>query len=226
MNKIAIFYHVFVHERWELICSEQIHRLYASGLYGVCDFVHVGVNVSTQAQTHRHPYTDTMFRDGKFRVQSNQHIHTETETLKALRDFCKNNEDYKVLYFHTLGGSNNYLNKQNWRLYLEYFVVDKWKECIELLNSYDCVGAEYHQHRNIYSGNFWWATAKHINALHPNFLDSLEIEHKNYRNLCEIWVTRGKEDENGNCDQKVYSFKSFEERNLHCDLVLPQEYIN
>ena len=43
-NKIAIFYHVGQFGNWERLFQEQINSLVVSGLYHICDFIHIGVN--------------------------------------------------------------------------------------------------------------------------------------------------------------------------------------
>ena len=134
-------------------------------------------------------------------IVRNQNWKEETETLMSLRDFCKNNPDYKVIYFHMKGVTKESINGESWRLMMEYFVIDKWKECIEYLNDYDAVGSNLKilgpttwsdgtqtwekagtQH---FVGNFWWANASYINTLNDKFLES------DFRLDREFWIGTG-----------------------------------
>jgi len=129
--KIAIFYHIGQIGLGAFIYQQQIHRLYTSGLIQNADYIHFGVNGDKE-----------LFNiPDKVVVQKNENWKEETETLMSLRDFCKENSSHKVLYLHTKGISQQSLNGESWRLMMEYFVIDKWKECVEQLNEYDAVGS-------------------------------------------------------------------------------------
>ena len=123
------------------------------------------------------------------------------ETLVALKNFAYENPDYKILYFHMKGTSKETLVANSWRLMLEYFVIDRWKECVEHLDEYDCVGQTFkplgptiwndgsvttNDDMGCYSGNFWWANASYIQTLDHSYLDS------NYRFDREFWIGTNK----------------------------------
>ena len=161
------------------IYQQQLHRLYASGLIEEADYIHFGVNGEQ----------DLFNVPEKTKVKYNQKENwgTEKETLLDLKQFCEENPDYKVLYFHTKGATKDSLSVQSWRLMLEYFVIDKWKECVKHLNTYTCVGSHlgtigpsffgdgtYIQcdPTYCYIGNFWWANASYINTIKNRYIDS------------------------------------------------------
>ena len=186
--KIAIFYHTFQNEISAFIYQQQINRLYVSGLLSSADYFHIGVNGDKE-----------MFHlPSKAKVVHNTNWKEETETMVALKDFAYENPDYKILYFHMKGASKGTLIANAWRLMMEHFVIDRWKECIDFLNDYDCVGANLnsvgvtlwpngeitHPVEGTYNftGNFWWANAKHIQTLDHKFLSS------NYRIDRELWI--------------------------------------
>lgn len=186
--KIAIFYHTFQNEISAFIYQQQINRLYVSGLLNAADYMHIGVNGDSQ-----------MFHvPSKAKVVYNSNWKEETETLVALKDFAHENPDYKILYFHTKGSSKGTLIANAWRLMMEYFVIDKWKECIYYLDQYDCVGSNLNavgetlwndgtttkpvEGTYNFTGNFWWSNGKHIQTLDHKFLSS------NYRIHRELWI--------------------------------------
>lgn len=189
--KLAIFYHIGQIGIGAFVYINQVHRLYASGLIKEVDYIHFGVN-GIQELFNIPENTKVVY---------NQNHKEETETLMSLRDFCKQNPDYKVLYFHTKGVSKESMNAESWRLMMEYFVIDRWKECVEYLNDYDVVGSNLKvlgpttwsdgrqswekagtQH---FVGNFWWANAFYVNTLDDEFLKS------NFRLDREFWIGTG-----------------------------------
>jgi hypothetical protein len=189
--KLAIFYHVSQLGISAFLYQAQIHRLYTSGLIRQASHIHLGVNGDK----------DLFNVPRNAIIKRNQDWKEETETLISLRDFCKENLDYKVLYFHMKGLTHQSMNGESWRLMMEYFVIDRWKECVEYLNDYDAVGSNLKilgpttwsdgtqtwekvgtKH---FVGNFWWANASYINQLDNTFLES------NFRLDREFWIGTG-----------------------------------
>lgn len=186
--KLAIFYHTFQNEISAFIYQQQINRLYVSGLMDAADYMHIGVNGSH----------DMFNVPSKANVVYNKNWKEETETMIALKNFAYENPDYKILYFHMKGASKATLVANAWRLMMEHFVIDKWKECLFYLSDYDCVGANLNSVGETlwcdgtrtkpvegtynFTGNFWWSNAKHIQTLDHKFLYS------DYRIDRELWI--------------------------------------
>jgi GR25 family glycosyltransferase involved in LPS biosynthesis len=95
----------------------------------------------------------------------------ELPTLKLIHDFCRDNQNTKVLYLHTKGVSysntlSNYTNMIQWRDMMLYFMCEKSEDCLRFLDTRDTVGCNFSEHpRPHYSGNFWWATSKYLSKL-------------------------------------------------------------
>jgi hypothetical protein len=177
--KIAIFYHIGQTGLGAFIYQQQVHRLYASGLMNVASHIHFGVNGDQELFN--------VSEKVKVTYNPKEHWTTEKQTLLDLKKFCKENPDYKVLYFHTKGATKNELCVQSWRLMMEYFVIDKWKECVKYLDQYTCVGCHLgtigpsicadgslipNDKTYAYMGNFWWANASYINTIKSRYMDS------------------------------------------------------
>lgn len=200
--KLAVFYHLHPMGNWKLIYDSQMHKLCASGLYTAASHIHVGVNSGSNLEL---PYALP-----KIQVAYNQDHLNEFDTLYAMHDYCLQNTDAKVLYFHCKGVSHKddvrEINVQAWRQYLEYFVVDNWQECVKLLDSWDCVGNEWgrpaswlkHDGEPHYSGNFWWATAKYIAGLDKGYLQEKKRTHERPGTYAEFWI--------GTKNPKAYCF--------------------
>ena len=175
--KIAIFYHIAQIGFGAFIYQQQVHRLYSSGLIQAADYIHFGIN--GEKELFNIPEKAT--------VNYNKDWKSEKETLLSLKQFCKENSDYKVLYFHTKGATKNELSVHSWRLMMEYFTIDKWKECVKHLDEYTCVGSHLgtigpsicedgslieNDRTYAYMGNFWWANASYINTIKSRYIDS------------------------------------------------------
>ena len=179
------------------IYQQQIHRLYTSGLIKEASHIHFGVNGDQELFNVPDKAID----------KRNKNIGDESDTLISLRDFCKENPDYKVFYFHTKGASKSDLQTSAWRLYMEYYTIDKWKECVEYLNEYDCCGTDCYETKKMFldeyiqqqefnsyffSGNFWWTNASYVNTLSDEYLNP-ELP----RLTKELWIGQSE-----NCNPK------------------------
>ena len=212
-NKIAIFYHLCQIGNWLEIYPEQICKLQFSGLYDSADSIHIRINGDLQM-----PF----FLD-KANMETNSRFDSEIDTLLSLYDFSQKNPDYKILYMHTKGVSYHHTiygdeKSSHWRKYLEYFCIDRWNECINLLDNYDCVGTEWKSQETEYdgpphyAGNFWWANASYINKLDVNFLENAP----HGRHNSEFWIGTG--------SPKNYNFFN-SNRNLYWYNILRSEYV-
>ena len=160
---------------------EQLGALVSNGLYDKLKHFHIGFNGSLSLCSV----------PDKAVAYSNKNQQEETETLRALRDWCATNPDAYVLYFHTKGSSRQTRFTEDWRKCMQYFNITNWRECYEALqDGYDLAGINwqrttsmgYHPH---FSGGFWWAKACYINTLTDEALES------GFRYDREFWVGTG-----------------------------------
>ena len=195
-DKIAVFYHLYQANNWQKLFEEQMNSLVSSGIYEKCDFIHIGINGDQELP----------FVLDKMKVEYNENKILEANTLQRLWEFSNSNPEYKVLYFHSKGvthAEDNYLtiNTNSWRKYLEYYVIDEWKTCVEDLNFYDCAGAEWIDESKLwdsdlndyrygidlhYAGNFWWANAEYLKNLDLNYIYNDEKGWARWRS--EFWI--------------------------------------
>jgi hypothetical protein len=229
-NKIAIFYHVYQANEWKKLYQEQINSLIVSGIYDECDFIHIGINGDQELP----------FVLDKMKIQYNENKILEANTLQSLWEFCIKNTDYRVMYFHTKGITrtseyNCSITTNAWRIYLEYFVIHKWKKCIKDLNEYDCVGAEWSDQTKFtnseseeseygisphYSGNFWWANASYIQGLDIGYIYNEEMGRTRWKS--ELWI--GTKNPKFKSYHKVYS--SIGDISLYDFIYSPDKYMD
>lgn len=93
----------------------------------------------------------------------------ELPTLNIVWNYARLYPNMKLLYLHTKGiGKQKNDCIEDWTEYMLYFCVEKWKECLDMLNTSDTVGVDLLEEPVLhYSGNFWWANASHILRLPP-----------------------------------------------------------
>ncbi|CAF0942593.1 unnamed protein product [Adineta steineri] len=118
----------------------------------------------------------------------------EFPALMKLEKFCFHNNKSLVWYAHSKGASHfDDRDTGPWRRILNYFVLDKWQLCYNLLMStnYTTCGAllTYDRFRKAgwntyYGGNMWWAKCSHVNRL-----TRLEKIDQKDRYQAELYVT-------------------------------------
>lgn len=206
--KIAIFYMIGQYgDNWESLYNEQVLRIRESGLYDNCEFIELFVK-------GRSPITIDTILDKVNNITFLGDLEEERPTNKKLYRaynqimqrmwaFSYANPEYKLLFFHSLGVSHSDQDisrrSADFRRYFETLLIDNWKQCIELLDYYDCAGAEYvpdaiFRFGDIrfpaphYQGFFWWATAKYLKRLDPVYFNQ-DVDWQPY--LCELWIGSG-----------------------------------
>lgn len=189
MSKIGCFIHSTNMAIWndEMLIS-LILNIEGNGLLDALDFLfisNIGTPLDEQKICGMHP---------KIRVQnySSDLSLFENVTLKTMHAFAKLNQDYKLFYMHTKGVSHEKNSEfmkgiLSWNRYTLCCLVEQYKACLQLLNTYDTVGCQFtNDDTNTphYSGNFWWTTSKYISSLS---VYDLKLKHD-----AEFWLMRNK----------------------------------
>lgn len=109
----------------------------------------------------------------KFEFHSVPLSERENYTINHFRSYLSENVDI-LFYFHTKGVSRKENVFQERRKILNYYILEQYKLCIELLEKYDAVGCSLYRFPQLhFSGNFWWCR--------KSFLDTLPKKiNKNY----------------------------------------------
>jgi hypothetical protein len=166
---ISVVYHCYLVGNWKEIVNEQLNRLKSSGLYDSADIIEVTVNLD---KTDKSEFENVVSNYSKLNIEYFTDNAAEYPGIKKVRELALIH-DTKIFYFHTKGVSNNYDNYNDktisqekieniklWRECLEYFLIDKWEESVELLESHDNVGVTCNG--GWFWGNFWWSQSSHI----------------------------------------------------------------
>jgi len=205
MKDIAIIYYAYLVGDWKTMVAEQLTRLRESGLYAAAKEVWV-ITCDPSGEITEGPLEAlTATWDAKLHFQHRTANAAEYPPLAKAKELADSG-DWNILYFHTKGVANTWLKqgsdevserkvigKRGWRYFMEYFLVDKWRECVERLDDHDMVVAHYGNDHWPH-GNFWWASSDWLKQCPP------PIE-GHTRWYYEGWATTSKP------DPRVYEWK-------------------
>jgi hypothetical protein len=171
---ITLVYHAFLTGNWKNVIKQQIGRIVGSGLYSQVDLFFMTVN---KQDTPEEELTELLKDYDKIKFEFSENNFAEYPGIKKVKEIA-DIYDTKILYLHTKGVSNDWLdfatrqrsdekteNINFWKEALEFFVIDKWKDCVSLLKEYDNVGLSCNS--GWYWGNFWWSKSEHIRKTSP-----------------------------------------------------------
>jgi len=198
-NKNIIGYiHVCQKGEWKRSYDMLISSIKNSGLYDNLTEIRLGV-VSEDSNM----IPDERFKDPKIKiVYTGNSDEYERPTLLNMKK--RSNEDPEnTLYFylHTKGlrwyGTKHEDKVLEWINSMLDCNIVNWENAVNILNTYETYGCNYNGGH--YSGNFWWATAKHIQKL-PDTIPE-------YYTAPEDWVLMNKDGLycNKNCEDNFVS---------------------
>lgn len=103
--------------------------------------------------------------DNKFFYYSVPVSERENYTINNFRQYLSENVQY-IFYFHTKGVSHKEGVYQERRKILNYYILEHYRLCLELLEKNDVVGCSLYQYPQLhFSGNFWWTTKSYLDTL-------------------------------------------------------------
>ncbi len=184
-KKIYGFWHIATIGPWQAIVERQFSKIISSGLYDASDSIFVSV-VGAKSRED----VPTALRIGKFVASSDPDLtRYEFATLQMLQQRALE-EDCYCWYIHVKGVSepgDAQSPRWRWREYMEYFVIENWRVCVQCLQDHDMVGAEWRTTpAPHYSGNFWWADACYLRQL--PCLKAVERAARGDRYAAEYWI--------------------------------------
>uniref|UniRef100_A0A6M3IPM8 Putative methyltransferase n=1 Tax=viral metagenome TaxID=1070528 RepID=A0A6M3IPM8_9ZZZZ len=222
MKKIVIAYHVYMYgNRYMEMIIDQLRKInnavvlkdgtMEKNLIPICHKLYIGI-VDTP---DKKPDYGVEWLSGWFENHSSKIINATADskvevvlypdnlelrrTLWWIRDYAKENPDDYILFFHTKGITHFTKATEDWRKYMEYFVIERWKDCVAKLDEgYDACGVLWNKYTPVgyfphFSGSFYWAKASYINTLDHYYIDSA------WRYHMEFWI-------GNNPNGKIYEF--------------------
>ena len=170
--KTFIVYHCFLVKKWKELVKDQLDRLDRVGLLNKADKLYcVVIDPNDQKEEFLQLISNYPNVEAEFQKNNDYEYPSILKVWTIAQQ-----EDCKILYFHTKGVFNDYANPdkgdvhalkvktiRDWRNYMEYFCIDKWEENLNKLDEFDMVGSTCNN--NWWWGNFWWATYKYLRTI-------------------------------------------------------------
>lgn len=171
-NQINIFYHMFcINDAFERF-NRTYNKIIKSGLINSINNIYI--NCVGPKQTIIYDKIETLNINNKIIKIMGNDSNGESETLNMLRDFALINPFGKTLYLHSKGcwrtnKINNQKSLRDWIDCMEFFLIEQFEECLNILNTHDNCGILFKKisdWASEYSGNFWWSTNLYISKLY------------------------------------------------------------
>lgn len=200
-KNINIFWHCYLINNWIEIFQEQINLIIDSGLYNNVRSIQLYFYGDDEQMNILFRLINKYDPKNKIITHYIRDNFYEYPTIQELHKFSQNNNSY-VLYLHLKGVWSSLDTSKNreaiisWRKCLEYFNVEKWKDCIgKLKEGFEVVGAlyNYNEQHPLFSGNIWWSTTDYIKKLKYPEYDPNKNPNPNddgtwCRVECEKWI--------------------------------------
>lgn len=150
---------------WNFVCKTNADTLYKSGMLN--DKRCRSFTIVVTGEEHLVKDLKKIFNNEKITVKykGNDIKSHEYYGIKKIKNLANTYKNDKLLYYHSKGITRRRA-AVDWVEYLEYFNILNYNKCLDKLDTCDVVGTEYLcKPKHHMSGNFWWATAKHISTL-------------------------------------------------------------
>lgn len=167
---IYIFYHICTAgDNWQNIVASQMDALIKSGLYDKCKQIYYGCTCNECIAKLQNYFQNMLKVKPIARALHDTKNTWENETINAMLRFSRNVEDSDVLYIHTKGSTGKNPSQNEWRNYMQHYLIDNHKTCRTFLGmGYYTVGCMYtysYVYPRLYSGNFFWASSKYLGTI-------------------------------------------------------------
>jgi hypothetical protein len=194
-------YHIACMNDWKTIFDDQINTIVNSNILNDLDGLYITL---IYQKIEDIVYIEEKIKNlnkTSIKYKTTNFYEYEFPALKLVRELSEK-FDCNILYFHTKGVSINEINMgfyhgskdiihlkncvNDWRKYMEYFVIENYENCLYHLKEYDACGVNLvNEPSKHFSGNFWWSKSSHINKL-PE-IKNIDINH---RWNAEFWIGR------------------------------------
>ena len=201
MRKIKVYINTNELANWDKVFKQQMDLIRSSGLGDVADEIMVMGNGREYTFLPFLKQWPDMPNVSFVKVCTGAHFF-EYSGLDFMQKQCKQFEEpYDILYLH-MKGLTRWGNPavDDWRNFMNWSVIEQWKQCVEALKECDAVGPNLDMEPWVhFSGNFWWAKSEWIAQLpeliHPERLTNMGItqfkshpEIPHFRFDHEAWV--------------------------------------
>lgn len=164
-------FHIYCKNDYRKIILSKFEKLKRAGLWDQLSSIYLYVTGKREEDIDF--FEDIKYLSSKIKIFEHKEpvFFNEADTFNHLKnrvDKFENNT--KILYAHTKGtsypASQLKLNVSCWVRYMDLFLIAKWKECVDILDTHDTCGIFLSKESPVhYSGNFWWTNSDYIKTL-------------------------------------------------------------
>jgi hypothetical protein len=229
--KLRVYYHSIDNlPGWQEIFEEKLNKVISSGLIDHCEiYINCHYNYSSyDCLKEKYPYNNIKWIQSLADPKEYEH-----PTYILMQQHALNStEDYYALYLHSKGishtGTSMETKTKYWRWYMDYFNIERWRDCVEILdsNNYDTCGVQRAGRTDnlptFYEGNQCWYTSSFLRNAKPlklpsqvGYVAQYDIPHPMYRSDVELWAWYN--------NDRWYSLHH-SGTNLYCEEYSPDNY--
>jgi hypothetical protein len=206
--RLVAVHHLVDLPGWQSIAFRQVDLLESSGLLDAAEAVHLLCHYEERSFA---PLAERVEARARATGRRNVHLRfdpsvtpadAEVPSIGFVRDLAgQAAADTAILYLHTKGVTRaGDRNVEDWTRFLEYRVVEQWRDCVARLEAgFDTCGANFRTRPwPHYSGNFWWARAAYLRTLRRllkpsevGFASQIPGSREEARFDAEAWIGTG-----------------------------------
>lgn len=184
------------------VTEEQVNLLESTGILDAADQVNLFLHYNEKPFLWlKERWKDRLNVRFKLFDENYKEWYEYTSCMEIQKDCEESEEEFALLYMHTKGNFTKTEVNRNWRHYMQYWNVERWKECLQKFDEgYDMVGASWQKaecKKPYYAGNFFWARSSYIprcqkllTPVESNFLTQFGHGHSLRYDL-ELWHGSG-----------------------------------
>lgn len=155
-------YHIGCCGDYRPIITEQLQLLLDCHLYTVMNRLVIFISNPEEVS-----FMKRFDPNSKFDIHIFPLEQRENYTINNFRNHLPKDTKY-IFYFHTKGSSRSETVYSERRKILNFYILEKYKVCLQLLKRFHVVGCSLYQYPQLhFSGNFWWTTKEYLDTLSP-----------------------------------------------------------
>ena len=181
--ELIAYYHVYTNSYWKDHATKKLKALQSCKLLENLSQLNITV---TYPEPENIEFLQNLFNFPIVNIIPLKENYVEYEATKLIYNISKNKDAYH-LFFHTKGVSRGYIQPTvDWDECMQYWVIEKWQDCIQRLKDYDSVGIfnmMYRYAESYYGGNFYWTKSEYVRCLENPIKTG-------FRWYYELWIAK------------------------------------
>lgn len=201
MKKIKVFWNINELANWKTVFDQQFECMVKSGL------IDAASEIILMGNGRQRAFTPILSEHSQYKnislvsVAGNASLFEYPGLMFMQKQAQEAEEPFHICYIHLKGLTRwGNPNVEDWKLWLNWCVIERWKDNVEALQTHDTSGPNWEQEPwPHHSSNFWWANSEYVAKLtplvHPHKLVSVGATqfkgHGHWRFDHEAWLGSG-----------------------------------